>query len=819
LNLRGYDADETVILLDGRRLPDVLLSARDLQRSTRAPDISFIPLSLVQQIEVLPASASAIASGNAVGGVINIVLRPVVNATEVDTTYTNALRRFDAPRSSVSLLHGQTLLGGALRMRLDASFTQTTPPTEAELGYIRARVQPTPAPGDPIDRATPNIRSANLSPLWGQGTPSVTSVAPGADGTGGLAAFAQRQGVRNLDLFDPPGGLVASPNSLNYPYGLREKRATCFGSAEYDVLPWLQLGLDGTYAHSVTSRGYDVFTADLALGAASPYNPFGKAVKVSLNETAPLLGPDYGEAILDSWSAVFGLLLKLPSEWRVALDSQYARNLARYRGLAGADPARWQQLTNQGIYNPLRDTQVYGPPPAFYDQVLIYNGERGRFSTLGDYGTLDSAVRITNQSLTLPTGQGVLNFGGDFQRATLADSTEERRYGDGSLASPLITWTGRTLEQYSVFEELQAPVLPSRWLPRWLHKVETDLALRYVASDASSYTNLAPTYGLKMDIAGGLSLRASLTTSDRYPTPYMSRQKSTSTGPGSGEVNQTWISDPVRHESYYVAAGDALNPQLLSEAAVTQTAGLIFQRGKEHRFRAALDFFDTRKVNEQVYLDAQTLLDLEPLFPGRVTRAPRAPGDTSAAGRVTSVVTGTVNLAWRRSQNWNISLDYAWTKCLGGTLGFYGRLVWFDRYDRQVLPDSPHVDELRQPDGSAPGLLRYRANFGADWSGRRYRFGVDGHYFHSNILPSAEWASQGSDRIKPCTLFDAYVQSDLTRWLPWKNPRFGLSGQVRVNNALATAFPKYANDPSGAGVQAYGDWRGRTYSLSLTATY
>jgi outer membrane receptor protein involved in Fe transport len=819
LNLRGYDADETVILIDGRRLPEVLLSDRNLQSSTRAPDVSFIPLSLVQQVEVLPASASAIASGNAVGGVINIVLRPVVNATEVTTTYTNALRRFDAPQSAVSLLHGETLLGGALRVRLDASFTQTTPPTEAELGYIRARVQPSAAPGDPIYRATPNIRSADLSPLWGQGTPAVTSVAPGADGSGGLAAFAQRQGVENLDLFDPPGGMAASPNCLNYPYGLREQRSTYFGSAVYDVLPWLQLGLDGTYSRAVTSRGYDVFAADLAMGADSPYNPFGKAIKVSLNETAPLLGPDYSEARLDSWSAVLGLMLKLPSDWRVELDSQYARNLARYRGLAGADPARWQQLTDQGLYNPLRDTQVYGPPPEFYDQVLIYSGERGRFSSLGDYGTLDSAVRITNQSLTLPTGQGSLNFGGDYQRATLADSTEERRYGDGSLASPPITWTGRTLEQFSVFEELQAPLLPSRWLPHWLRKVEADLAVRYVASDASKYTNLAPTYGLKMDMAGGFSLRASLTTSNRYPTPYMSQQTAAPNGPGSGEVNYTWISDPVRHESYYVLASDVLNPELLPEAAVTQTAGLVFQRGKVHRFRAALDFFDTRKINEQYYLNAQTVLDLEPLFPGRVTRAPLASGDASAAGRVTSVVTGDVNLSWRRSQNWNISLDYAWTKCLGGTLGVYGRLVCFERYDRQVLPDSPIVDELRQPDGTAPGLLRYRANFGADWSGHRYRFGVDGHYFHSNILPSVEWASQGSDRIKPCCLFDAYLQSDLTQWLPWKSRRFGLSGTARVNNVLATAFPKYANDPTGAGVQAYGDWRGRTYSLSLTATF
>ena len=43
--------------------------------------------------------------------------------------------------------------------------------------------------------------------------------------------------------------------------------------------------------------------------------------------------------------------------------------------------------------------------------------------------------------------------------------------------------------------------------------------------------------------------------------------------------------------------------------------------------------------------------------------------------------------------------------------------------------------------------------------------------------------------------------------------------QLRVNNILGTEFPKYVNDASGAGVQAYGDWRGRTYSLSLTTVF
>jgi iron complex outermembrane recepter protein len=42
---------------------------------------------------------------------------------------------------------------------------------------------------------------------------------------------------------------------------------------------------------------------------------------------------------------------------------------------------------------------------------------------------------------------------------------------------------------------------------------------------------------------------------------------------------------------------------------------------------------------------------------------------------------------------------------------------------------------------------------------------------------------------------------------------------VRINNVLNAGPPKFADDSSGSGVQSYGDWRGRVYSLSMTLTF
>ena len=823
LNMRGYKSDATIVLVDGRRLPEIVTALPSDLTSAAPPqaDVNVIPLSLIERIEVLPVSASAIYSGSPVGGVINIVLRPEANATELTTTYTNALGNFDAPQSTVSLLHGETLLGGKLHVRLNATFTQVTPPTESELGYIQKNLKNSQPLESSLFRATPNVYSANQSPLFGPGTPSFTSVAPGSDGSGGISAFGSREGVQSLELFQPlGGGLAQSTSSLGFPYGRKERSGTVFMSATYDLFPWLQLGFDASAGRTVNNTGYSVFDGNLTLASASPFNPFRQDVDVVLNETAPALGQDYNEAHIDHYSAVFGVLVKMKDDWQATLDAQYGLSLTRYRGVEGVDNSRWQMLVDQGLYNPLRDTQAFSPPSQFYDNAVIYYGQRGRFVTLGDYDTFDSALRVTNTFLELPTGTSTVVVGGDYRYARLGDYTDALRYGDGTLEAPPDKWIGRSLQRVSAFSELEAPLLPSRWLPGWIHAVEIDVAGRYTASTLANESNFAPTGAVKVDFGGGLSLRGTFATSNRFPPPVFSRQSESGAVSGGGTVEAVTLPDPKRGnqlEAFLVS--DAANPNLVSEASVTQTAGVVFERGKVQHFRAELEFVDTVTSGEQAYLDATGVIDLESLFPDRVIRASPIPGDPYSVGPIKSVLTGNFNLAWRHSYEWTSSVDYTWTRCLGGSLEAYCRLIEFQRYAVEVFPGYSPVDELRAPDGSVPGLLKRRMNFGTGWSNHLYGFGLDGHYFHSRVLPEAEWASQGSDHVDPYWQFDAYLQGDLGRWIPWQTKKYGVRGQVRVDNLFASGPPKYSEDPSGAGVQSYGDWRGRVYSLSITVTF
>ncbi len=532
---------------------------------------------------------------------------------------------------------------------------------------------------------------------------------------------------------------------------------------------------------------------------------------------APELGERHSEARLEFGAAVLSALFTLPRDWRVLLDGQYGQNVAKYRGISGADYARWQTMVDEGRYNPMRDTQIFGPPQEFYDRVLIHRGGPGRFVTLGDYSTVDVAVRATHHSLELPTGRAAVNFGGDYRRNVLASHRDERRFADGSLASEPVSYSGRALERYSIFGEVQAPLVPESWLPRLIHAVDGDFAVRYIASNDSKESNVAPTFALKVKLPGGFAFRGSVSTSSRFPTPQMSRLAVSTSAPGAvASVDVKEAYDPVQKEKYHVQQDEILDPDLQPEAAVTQTAGLVYRGGDKHRFRASVDFVDTRKVNELIGLDVQTILNLEHLFPDRVIRSTE-PSPDGRTNDVLKVITGTINSSWRRSHNWNASLDYAWSECLGGTLEAYSRLLYYSKYQHLLLKGANVVDELNHPEGASSSLLRYRAKFGASWSNRNFGFGVDGHYFHSRMLPKKEWEEHGRDRIRPFTQFDAFVQGNIGQWMRWL-PN-GLRAQVRVNNLFATPYPRYALHSSGAGIQPYGDWRGRVYSLSLMTTF
>lgn len=85
VNLRGMGVNRTLVLINGRRQASFPTAYGG---STNFTDVSDIPASAVERIEILTGGASAIYGSDAIGGVVNIILKKGYEGTEIDARYT-----------------------------------------------------------------------------------------------------------------------------------------------------------------------------------------------------------------------------------------------------------------------------------------------------------------------------------------------------------------------------------------------------------------------------------------------------------------------------------------------------------------------------------------------------------------------------------------------------------------------------------------------------------------------------------------------------------------------------------------------------------
>ncbi|MBP6798685.1 MAG: TonB-dependent receptor plug domain-containing protein, partial [Luteimonas sp.] len=84
VDLRGLGPNHTLVLVNGRRIADFPLPFGGRSNFT---DISSLPLGMIDRIEVLTGSASAIYGSDAISGVVNFILKKQADGITVDYRY------------------------------------------------------------------------------------------------------------------------------------------------------------------------------------------------------------------------------------------------------------------------------------------------------------------------------------------------------------------------------------------------------------------------------------------------------------------------------------------------------------------------------------------------------------------------------------------------------------------------------------------------------------------------------------------------------------------------------------------------------------
>lgn len=115
VNLRGLESRRTLVLVDGRRV------AKDPQVGSAA-DVASIPMAAVERVEILTDGASAVYGSDAIGGVINFILRKdfeggIINIGQTDTSIKGGDRDEASAIFGVISDKGRILMGASSTSR------------------------------------------------------------------------------------------------------------------------------------------------------------------------------------------------------------------------------------------------------------------------------------------------------------------------------------------------------------------------------------------------------------------------------------------------------------------------------------------------------------------------------------------------------------------------------------------------------------------------------------------------------------------------------------------------------------------------------
>jgi len=118
VNLRGLGPERNLVLINGRRLTPANFRGR--------ADISTIPTSLIERIDIITGGASAVYGSDAVAGAVNVVLKNNFEGFDLRVNNSTTAEN-DADMDNISLTLGSALEGGRGNVALNVSWSEREP--------------------------------------------------------------------------------------------------------------------------------------------------------------------------------------------------------------------------------------------------------------------------------------------------------------------------------------------------------------------------------------------------------------------------------------------------------------------------------------------------------------------------------------------------------------------------------------------------------------------------------------------------------------------------------------------------------------------
>ncbi len=770
INLRGLGDGQTLILINGRRAPAGNLA---LNGGGSQVNLNSIPMGAVDRIEVLPTSASSIYGGNAVGGVVNIVLKRNFNGGHMRFSYQNP-ERSDAPIRRFDSAYGFTLEGGRTRVTLTSGYSdmkllqrQDRPfLVEYERRYYQnAGVINIVLPIGATANIRPATGTANLVLKNGGGSigSSVTFVPYGISATTPAAELAAGLRANAGKINQDP----ATANRQFFGGSLEElgtgQRGKSFGlTVRREMNDDLELNVDFMISNDGHTRNGTIRSSQ-TVSAAAPSNPFTTAVSVNV----PLPGefPQWSSNVSRQLS--LGFVYSLPRDWRAQGDytwSSTGNSFYAFRAGSAAAADVTADL-NAGRLNPFVDTSLYPFDLTSY---------QGRYSQTGNGGANNVALRFAGPVGRLPAGSPRLSLGLDHYQQGQSDGDVFQTYENYPARNTRVHGIGKRQTTNSAYAEAQIPLVAAANQRPLIRQLSLQLAARAedydvrtgtasitllpvpatpprIFNNRAHYRQIKPTAGFSYKPVRSLLLRGSF--SRGFVTPRFSQLSfnptpSTTTSP---------VVDPqrggIRTDIYTIAGG---NPNLLPESSQSWNAGLVFQpeTGRLQGLRVSVDYIFTRKQDNFGSLTSQQIVNFEEDYPDRVIRAAPEAGSPFGVGAIETVNISTLNLYWSYAESFEVSVGYR--KKTNG-LGSFSALArgTFTNHDKRKW-------SLTQP------ILEY-ANV-SDWGGLKLQGNASLTWEYQRVF--ARWNTRFYSRHRipgpPFNPLSSFVIPQGSEFMPWQ---------------------------------------------------
>ncbi len=853
INLRGLGTNQTLVLVNGRRMPRISdsFSTNELNQ----PDINGIPLNAIERIEVLPSTASGIYGGGATGGVVNIVLRRDYTGGELSVNYDNTFDS-DAAQRRIEGSFGFALEGGKTNIMLSASYADSNRLLTGERDFaargraLLKRNDPTRFSEDSIFStpigATPNFRSLGfnasmtsraLTLVGGESIGSgITSASYGyagasSDGGAGLAANA---GSYNLDLPQDAGGarrsLINNPQTQSASANLRRE----FGGRVEAFLDLSHFENNGSSAVSFADNS-------IVLNPGNPVNPFENRVQVTF--PTPELDFDYPSES-ETQQAAGGLIVRLPRDWTLQGEHSWSRSRFYYAsGSALNNAGRTALFTGQIDFT--RDPNAFPFDYAGAGYLgLVPNFISGPFHTQLE----QTSLRIGGPLMRLPAGALSLTAAAQYR-----DEVSEEGYlrgldNNGAVQYPVIYNPERSQSVGSVYVEAAIPLVSQVNARPYVRDLQLQISARrddYKTDSADvgfgtivfSPDDPLPEFGRNINKVNSTDF----TVGFRYqPVEQLTLRASYGTGFLPPSLNQVFErfdlngvifgNDPKRGNQFFVAfvpTYEGGNTALQPEESRSWSAGLIYTPVALSGLRLSVDYTRIEKTNEIFGLSSQDILNNEGILSDRIEREQLTQDDIDmgfTGGAISSMDLRLANLSNTFLEAYDTQLDYTWRTDGYGSFRAFALFTWQPHLRRQILPDAQPVDSV----GFNGGVLEWRGNGGLTWDRGSWAASWSFQYYDDYLVYQADAtpefatlssAGQGSDTIPRQIYHDLHL-----RYRFGEQPQFG--GLLRdaeilvgIQNIFDTLPPIIATSSPFGGYSVYADPRLRRYSLTLRKNF